>query len=43
VRDERLAASLETVSKAFGLPKVVTPAEVFTADYLPDAAVRKLP
>jgi NitT/TauT family transport system substrate-binding protein len=43
VRDERLAASLETVSKAFGLPKVVTPAEVFTADYLPDAAIRKLP
>jgi NitT/TauT family transport system substrate-binding protein len=43
VRNERLAASLETVSKAFGLPKVVTPAEVFTADYLPDAAIRKLP
>ena len=43
VRSERLAGSLETVSKAFGLPKVMTPAEVFTADYLPDTAVRKLP
>jgi NitT/TauT family transport system substrate-binding protein len=43
VRAERLATTLETVSKAFGLPKVVTPAEVYTADYLPDAAVRKLP
>jgi NitT/TauT family transport system substrate-binding protein len=43
VRMERLTSTLETVSKAFGLPKVVTPAEVFTADYLPDAAARKLP
>ena len=43
VRADRLAASLETVSKAFGLPKVVTPAEVFVADYLPEAAIRKLP
>ena len=43
VRLDRLAASLETVSKAFGLPKVVTPAEVFVADYLPEAAIRKLP
>ena len=43
VRAERLAASLETVSKAFGLPKIMTPADVFTAEYLPDAAVRKLP
>jgi NitT/TauT family transport system substrate-binding protein len=43
VRAERLKSSLEIVSKAFGLPKVVTPAEVFTADYLPDAAARKLP
>ena len=39
----RLAASLETVSKAFGLPKVVTPAEVWTADFLPPADIRKLP
>ena len=43
VRNERLASSLETVSKAFGLAKVVTPTEVFTADFLPDAAIRKLP
>jgi NitT/TauT family transport system substrate-binding protein len=43
VRNERLTSSLDVVSKAFGLPKVVTPAEVFTADYLPDAAIRKLP
>lgn len=43
VRAERLASTLETVSKAFGLPKVVTPAEVFSADYLPDAATRRLP
>jgi len=43
VRAERLATSFETVSKAFGLPKVVTPAEVYTADYLPDPAIRKLP
>ncbi len=43
VRAQRLDGSLETVSTAFGLPKVVTGAEVYTADYLPDAAVRKLP
>jgi NitT/TauT family transport system substrate-binding protein len=43
VRAQRLDGSLETVSKAFGLPKVVTGAEVYTADYLPDASVRKLP
>ena len=43
VRAERLAASLETVSKAFALPKVVTPAEVFVADFLPEAAARQLP
>lgn len=43
VRPKRLATSFETVSKAFGLPKVVTPAEVYTADYLPDSAIRKLP
>jgi NitT/TauT family transport system substrate-binding protein len=43
VRPERLASSLETVSKAFALPKVVTAAEVFTAEYLPEATARKLP
>src|SRR5579862_2982247 len=43
VREERLATSFETVSKAFGLPKVVLPAQVYTADYLPDPGIRKLP
>ena len=43
VRDERLANSLETVSKAFGLPKVVVPQEVWTAEFLPPAEIRKLP
>src|SRR5579871_5882395 len=43
VRADRITSSFETVSKAFGLPKVVTPVEVFTAEYLPDAAIRKLP
>ncbi|HEX3599063.1 MAG TPA: ABC transporter substrate-binding protein [Lacipirellulaceae bacterium] len=43
VDEKRLASSLETVSKAFGLPKTVTPAEVWTAEFLPPADVRKLP
>jgi NitT/TauT family transport system substrate-binding protein len=43
VRDARLASSLETVSKAFGLPKVVTPPEVWTAEFLPPAEIRELP
>jgi NitT/TauT family transport system substrate-binding protein len=43
VRPERLAASLDTVAKAFGLARMVTPDEVFTADFLPDTATRKLP
>ena len=43
VRAERLASSLETISSAFGLPSVITPAQVFAADYLPDAAIRQLP
>jgi NitT/TauT family transport system substrate-binding protein len=43
VRGERLTSSLDVVLKAFGLPKVMTPAEVWTGDYLPDAAIRKLP
>lgn len=43
VQAERLRSSLEVESKAFGLPKVMTPAEVYSADFLPDAATRKLP
>ncbi len=43
IRDGRLAGSLETVSKAFGLPKVVMPQEVWTAEFLPPAEIRKLP
>lgn len=43
IRDQRLAGSLDTVSKAFGLPKVVTPQEVWTAEFLPPAESRKLP
>jgi NitT/TauT family transport system substrate-binding protein len=43
VRNERLASSLETVSKAFGLPKAVTPQEVWTTEFLPPAEARKLP
>jgi NitT/TauT family transport system substrate-binding protein len=42
VRAERLAGSLETVSKAFGLPKVMAPADVYTAEFLPAADLRKL-
>lgn len=43
VRPERLAASLQTVGKAFGLPKTPEPSDVFTAEFLPDASIRKLP
>jgi NitT/TauT family transport system substrate-binding protein len=43
VRADRFASSLTTVGAAFGLPKTPTPAEVFTAEFLPDSAVRKLP
>jgi NitT/TauT family transport system substrate-binding protein len=43
VRADRLASSLETISNAFGLPSVITPAQVFAADYLPDASIRRLP
>ncbi len=43
VRMDRLANSLETVSKAFGLAKVMTPADVYTAEFLPAADVRQLP
>jgi NitT/TauT family transport system substrate-binding protein len=42
IRDERLAISMETVSKAFGLPGVPTPKEVWTAEFLPSAEIRKL-
>lgn len=43
VRDARLAGSVATVGKAFALPAVPAPADVFTAEFLPDAAIRKLP
>jgi NitT/TauT family transport system substrate-binding protein len=43
VRTERFANSLATVATAFGLPAVPVPSDVFTAKYLPDMAVRKLP
>jgi NitT/TauT family transport system substrate-binding protein len=43
VRAERFTNSLATVANAFGLPAVPTPSDVFTANFLPDAAIRKLP
>lgn len=43
VRRERIGSSLATVGSAFELAKTPTPAEVFSADFLPDAAIRKLP
>src|SRR5262245_31616348 len=43
VRAERFASSLATVGSAFELAKTPVPADVFTADFLPDASVRKLP
>lgn len=43
VRPERLAASLTTVGKAFDLPKTPAPSDIFTSEFLPDAAIRKLP
>ena len=43
VRAERFATSLSTVGSAFELAKTPTPAEVFSADFLPDASIRKLP
>jgi NitT/TauT family transport system substrate-binding protein len=43
VRAERFAASITTVATAFGLPAPPPPDGVFTAKFLPDAAVRKLP
>ncbi len=43
VRADRLAASLTTVGSAFELATTPESAEVFTAEFLPDAAIRKLP
>jgi NitT/TauT family transport system substrate-binding protein len=43
VRDARFAESLTTVATAFGFSTVPAPGDVYTAAYLPDAAVRKLP
>jgi NitT/TauT family transport system substrate-binding protein len=43
VRKERFSKSVAMVAKAFQLPKMITPAEVFDAAYLPDASIRKLP
>jgi len=37
------AASIVTVGKAFALPSVPAPADVFTAEFLPDVAIRRLP
>jgi len=34
---------IETLSKAFALPNKVTQGDVFSAEYLPAADVRKLP
>lgn len=43
VRAERFAASLATVGAAFELARTPALSEVFTAEFLPDPAVRKLP
>jgi NitT/TauT family transport system substrate-binding protein len=43
VRADRFATSLTTVGAAFELAKTPAPAEVFAAEFLPDAAIRKLP
>jgi NitT/TauT family transport system substrate-binding protein len=43
VRADRFAGSLKTVATAFGLPSVPAPADVFTAKFLPDMTIRKLP
>lgn len=39
----RLTQSLTTVATAFGLPSVPAPTDVFAAEFLPDAGIRKLP
>ena len=43
VRGERFGQSLTTVGSAFGLANTPAPADVLTSEFLPDAAVRKLP
>jgi NitT/TauT family transport system substrate-binding protein len=43
VRADRLAQSLSTVGAAFELANTPAQADVFTAEFLPDAAIRKLP
>jgi NitT/TauT family transport system substrate-binding protein len=43
VRADRFAASLTTVGSAFELPQIPTPAAVFTAEFQPDPADRRLP
>jgi len=43
VRNDRFAESLKTVATAFGLPAIPVPADVYTAKFLPDMAIRKLP
>jgi NitT/TauT family transport system substrate-binding protein len=43
VRAERFAQSLATVGAAFELPVIPAPGNVFTAEFLPDNSVRKLP
>ena len=43
VRAARMEKAVDTLVKAFQLPGKVTQADVFTADYLPAADVRKLP
>ncbi|WP_431280631.1 ABC transporter substrate-binding protein [Humitalea sp. 24SJ18S-53] len=43
VRPDRIAEMCATVSAAFGLAPPVTPAGLFDAAFLPDAAIRRVP
>ena len=43
VRGARMDKAIDTLSKAFALPGKVTQADVFNAEFLPAADVRKLP
>ncbi len=43
VRADRMTRAVDTLSKAFGLPGQPKPADVFTAEFLPPADIRKLP
>lgn len=43
VRADRIAAMCATVSAAFGQQPPVTPADIFTPAFLPDAAIRRIP